>query len=699
MIKKILVIALSLVFLALAVISCDVTYESSSSSEESSESNPEQSESSSFPQESQSESESQSNTPSQSESESNSESESTGGAVLDGFEFEASSTIYTVGQTEKITFKVKDGYTFDRVPEPIDIDVDIVETTASTMFDHTDNGIFFSASAPGKVTVKMSVFGEESNNTVTICVLPSESDLYQSLTTAMGYNCALGSWYQISSLPASLVEFYEIVDDNGFIRIKDDSASGKACIEVIGSVRSLTSFKFKCKETGNIYSIPYAMNGCGVSKAIFNTIDSIGQSIGQNVPHNEICAMTEINFSGVTTEVDDVSILSWMPNLKKINFGSIRAILFSRYCDLSKIEELTLLNNGDTVINHEMMDEMINLKKLSIVGSLDAISRQSFEKIAERVKAGTLEFEATDGIIIGANLIDDFGKSIFFTEKEVSDCLTANNGYLVSPLNYIIITDCNYNKDIKVKDIAYLDLYNCLTYPNPRAFTVKSECDDLTINLYNFNTSTENAVRKFPLVASGILRLNAIRGQSKFHGANGTTEVISSTNRSHENPTVAISAKTIYIKVATENGAKLFIEGGDGWVGWDGIDGKDGNNTADEKNAQTGGNGACGLYATDIFILSNGLVVTGGKGGNGGNGGDGAGSGIFGGGYNGGNGGNGGSGGAPIIYANSYTNNYTTTLNGGSGGIAGIGGSGYGLGSNGTGGTNGSAGPNSAVRE
>ena len=201
MIKKILVIALSLVFLALAVISCDVTYESSSSSEESSESNPEQSESSSLPQESQSESESQSNTPSQSESESNSESESTGGAVLDGFEFEASSTIYTIGQAEKITFKVKDGYTFDRVPEPIDIDVDIVETTASTMFDHTDNGIFFSASAPGKVTVKMSVFGEESNNTVTICVLPSESDLYQSLTTAMGYNCALGSWYQISSLP------------------------------------------------------------------------------------------------------------------------------------------------------------------------------------------------------------------------------------------------------------------------------------------------------------------------------------------------------------------------------------------------------------------------------------------------------------------------------------------------------------------
>ncbi len=699
MIRKILITLLTLVFLALAVASCDVTVDTGSSSSESqtqSESAPSQSESSSTPQESESEEQSQSEAPSQSESESEGESESSD--TTDGFKFEASSTIYTIGQDGKISFDIKNG-SFDRTPSALDIDIEIVESTASTVLDHTDNGILFSATKAGAVTLKMTVFGKESSNTVTIYVLPNESALYQSLTTAVGYNCSLSEWYQISSLPASLADFYEIIDADGFIRIKTDSPSGNACIEIIGAVRSMSSFKFKCKQTGNVYTIPYAMSGCGASKAIFNTLDSLGQLSGQNVPYDTICAMTEIDFRGTTTDVDDVSILSWMPNLKRINFGSIRAILFSRYCDLSRIEELTLINNGDTVINHEMMDQMTSLKKLSIIGSLDAISRQSFEKIAERVKAGTLEFIALEDITLNADTIDSFAKSIYFTEKEVSDCLTANNGYLTSGSNYIIIANCNYNKDIKVKDIAYLDLYNCLNYPSPTAFTVKSECEDLTINLYDFNTSTENVERKCPLVASGILRLNAVRGQSKLHGANGTTTVISSSNRAHENPTMAISAKTIYIKVLTENGAKLFLEGGDGWRGWDGINGKDGSNTDDEKNAQSGGTGNCALYAENVYILSNGLYATGGSGGNGGNGGDGGDTKIFSGGYNGGNGGNGGNGAPPIIYTGTYSNSYTSTLTGGFGGIAGIGGSGYAAGSNGDMGVNGSAGSGSAVRE
>ena len=74
MIRKILITALTLIFLALTVISCDVTVETSESSS--------------------SESQAPSEQPSESESES---------TVTDtGFEFKASSTVYTIGKSEKI---------------------------------------------------------------------------------------------------------------------------------------------------------------------------------------------------------------------------------------------------------------------------------------------------------------------------------------------------------------------------------------------------------------------------------------------------------------------------------------------------------------------------------------------------------------------------------------------------------------------
>lgn len=152
MIRKILITALTLIFLALTVISCDVTVETSeSSSSESqaqseSESAPSQSESTP-PQQSEASS-SESQVPSEQPSESESES-----TVTDtGFEFKASSTVYTIGKSEKISFEIQGGG-FGTL-QPIDVDIEVVESSASTTLDHTDSGIFLTASEAGMLHLK-----------------------------------------------------------------------------------------------------------------------------------------------------------------------------------------------------------------------------------------------------------------------------------------------------------------------------------------------------------------------------------------------------------------------------------------------------------------------------------------------------------------------------------------------------------------
>lgn len=611
----------------------------------------------------------------------NSESEN-GNQQQKSFEISASSTV--CGVNDKITFTISNHSGFNQ-EELANVSYNVVACDEG-IFNLTSNGeLKFKGS--GGVTVSATIGGVKSNNTTTVCALYDNEFLAKTYKSILCEPFYFGQ--KIDLLLTPFTKDYYSTDNQGLAEFASDGT-----LELIGIKNVYAPLTILDKDGNIVYQTAYKTSGImaeKITKSLVNSKDITSET--KDVNSQTIKNVTSLTINDLKeVKKNDYEVLKYFTSLQTLNLS--RSNLF----DLSFIKGLDLQSliidnceeiidsNGDGLAFYNLLNSLKSLKTLSMNGSLSCLTRKGYDLLTSLVKTEKFTLELISGMVLNAQNIDDFSKTLFFNFSELDTHLKTNgkitpaNGFshALLCLNTEVQEQTAVYRQIDTSNLTLLEIYgNGLSINSP----LRSN-SNLTLNLYNACISLKqnlgDAIR-----VKGTLNVNAMRKNCYVVGSDSKI-IQHSSGISYAESGKGIVAKTVNVKA--ETGAQMIINGGYGFKGLDGI--ADGSNPKDAnsaKHAMSGGNGACAIYAETVNFCGGNITIRGGGGGFGGAGGAGTKVNIFSGGYNGGNGGNGGSGDHAIYcLLHSTSSDSNVTIYGGAGGNGGDGGSGYLAGSKGS---------------
>jgi hypothetical protein len=347
-----------------------------------------------------------------------------------------------------------------------------------------------------------------------------------------------------------------------------------------------------------------------------------------------------------------------LQNITSVDSLNINTLILD-HCD-----SIDVGNDGNSFI--ESIEKMASVKKLSIVGGFNFVTKSIFETLCSKVCDGDFELRFLNDKFVDKDTISNFSSSVFFSFDEFKSVVSeiSNDKYLVS--------------SIGEKKQIILSLVNDSSFDTSKAILLKFDKSlfrfDIFCNKYKtYNLAFEIGDRK---ESSFTLSLNSLHDSCSSNSPVISSYVGSKLNLYNYGISTistlahypAISAYNFMIPFYTnDSGNLLTLHGGSGN---NGINGQENWSTSKEpRNGSNGEDGNPAIKCNSVFIDSQMLELYGGRGGNGGNGANAPGT--IGGNWQGGDGGDGGDGGVCIKYSQDAYVNSKVTMVGGEGGNGG----------------------------
>lgn len=390
-------------------------------------------------------------------------------------------------------------------------------------------------------------------------------------------------------------------------------------------------------------------------------------------------------------------------------FTALKHLDLTYSYDLLSIDSLAALPLETLILDHctslsvedggvgflNTVNAMPALKNLSIVSGMNFVTRESYNALEAKVKAGELTLRFLTDRWLDNTSIENYTKVLYFSVDElIADSELQEDGSytvtFVNPARQIVLSLLNDPKTLTTpytfnipSGFFQMDIYGSKFDENVYNFKINVQErreTSFTLGLYDFKTKTYDSAPVTAQVGSKLI-VNAMRGNCKLMGQDSTPY------RPSES---AIVAYDVFLSVNTEIPSTLTVSGGSGHHGAHGIT-SSAPGDSDEKTGKPGGHASHAIVAHNVTLETAGITVSGGSGGNGGNGGDGKFHVInmvnYG--LNGGAAGNGGNAGAGIYCSGEVSNRYDNPITAGTRGDGGDGGDAVLAGSSGDDGSNG----------
>ena len=245
------------------------------------------------------------------------------------------------------------------------------------------SGSTLTVSGSGSVTVKGSVGGVMSKNSVTVTVLPSNSSVASLISNAISTeNAYLGVRHDIG-LSSENVGYYNIVGEDGFVRLNDDGT-----LELIGARSKNSVLKVTGLNGDVVYEGFYNVSSSHLVLAIRQSLVAEGKiaSASADIPMSKLAELESLSMLAdyPITNKNEYCGFKFLTSLKSLNLRGnplddlsfINGLENLEALDLSYAAELDLSDNGITVINN--IRSLTSLNEVSINGSLSYFNRQVY---------------------------------------------------------------------------------------------------------------------------------------------------------------------------------------------------------------------------------------------------------------------------------------------------------------------------------